>query len=283
MFTQTNNFDAHGDRRVTMQSTRDYGKFRIMFGNRPINKVTLSVVISEIRNQGQIVPILCNEKHEVTDGQHRLEACRQLGIPVKYMVIPGLTIKDAAAANSAGKNWSTRDWIHYHAEMGSQDYKELRDWVDYCGNLGLSVVSAIHLARISSANNSYSHFSDGTIRESSSRVKGVKRLGNAGTDIRLGYWKTKDYSKSKSLLNDILLFKSWGFYSNTHFISALIACKRDENFDARRLAHQAEKYPKKFYHCGKTTAFLAMFEDVYNFGRSKRNRLPLVNNPKTCL
>lgn len=275
MFTQLNNGGQGNDHRITMQSTIDYGKFRMMIGNRPINQATLSRVMSEVRNQGQIVPILCNEKHEVTDGQHRLEACRQLGIPVKYIAVPGLTIKDAAAANSAGKNWSVRDWVHYHAEMGSEDYKKLRDWIDYCDHHGVRVSSAIQLARLSSTTNSYSHFSDGSIRETSSRVKGLKRLGYAGSDVRLGYWRTKDYQKSMALLNDVLIFKQYKFYSNPNFISALITSNRHESFDAKILLSQALKHPQKFYHCGKTTDYLAMFEEVYNFSRRKQNRLYL--------
>lgn len=275
MFTQLNNSGQGGGHRIAMQSTKDYGKFRMMLGNRPVNQTTLTRVMSEIRNQGQIVPILCNEKHEVTDGQHRLEACKQLGFPVKYIVIPGLTIKDAAAANSAGKNWSVRDWVHYHAEMGNEDYKKLRDWIDYCDYHGVRVSSAIQLARLSSTQNSYSHFSDGIIRETSSKIKNVKRLGHAGSDVRLGYWKTKDYEKSMALLNDVLIFKDYSFYRNPNFISALITSNRQDNFDAKILLSQAKKYPQKFYHCGKTSDYLAMFEDVYNFNRHKANRLYL--------
>lgn len=283
MFIQTNSSSEGANRRVIMQTTKDYAKFRMMFGNRPINKTTLLRVVSEIRNQGQIVPILCNERHEVTDGQHRLEACKQLGIPVKYIAIPGLTIKDAAAANSAGKNWTVSDWIHYHAEMGNKHYQELRDWIAECSLSGLNTTCSIHLARMSMTNRLYSHYSDGSIRETNSKPKGLVKLGAAGSDIRLGYWKTRDYSQSRVLLGDIMLFKNWSFYTNTHFITALMSCKRDSNFDVNRLYRQAVKHPDKFYHCGKTSGFLAMFEHVYNFGRSKKNKLPLVNNPKTCL
>lgn len=70
-----------------IQKTNDYSIFKQVNFNREKNKKqvqNLKEIISQ-ENRLHLHPILVNEKMEVIDGQHRLEAAMQLGVPVFYI------------------------------------------------------------------------------------------------------------------------------------------------------------------------------------------------------
>jgi hypothetical protein len=92
------------------QETTDYGMFKYMDGNRSVEQSRVNKIKASIKKYGQLDPIEVNEKYEVGDGQGRLEACKQLKIPVKYKIIPGRTIEDYIAINSVSTNWTTLDY-----------------------------------------------------------------------------------------------------------------------------------------------------------------------------
>lgn len=93
------------------QKTTNYGMFKYMDGNRSVEQSRVNKIKASIKKYGQLDPIEVNEKYEVGDGQGRLEACKQLKIPVKYMVIPGRTIEDYIAVNSTHTNWTMLDYV----------------------------------------------------------------------------------------------------------------------------------------------------------------------------
>ena len=63
-------------------STYEYDKFKKIKGNRKINFKNLGKIINSMSKKQLVIPILVNEKFEVIDGQHRLQACIELGLPV---------------------------------------------------------------------------------------------------------------------------------------------------------------------------------------------------------
>ena len=82
------NFDSN------VKFTRDYSRFKKVVGNRDVK--SYKRVLESIKNVGYIPnPIIVNENYEVIDGQHRLQACEELGISIAYIMIPGLNIESA--------------------------------------------------------------------------------------------------------------------------------------------------------------------------------------------
>ena len=51
----------------------------ILLSNAFVDKLKKS-----IKNQGLMKPIMVNQKLEIIDGRHRLKACEELGVAVKY-------------------------------------------------------------------------------------------------------------------------------------------------------------------------------------------------------
>ena len=64
--------------------TSDYSIFKKFPGNRDINPLNLRKITNSIKmhNMLDLKPIIVTESMEVTDGQHRLEAAKVLGVPI---------------------------------------------------------------------------------------------------------------------------------------------------------------------------------------------------------
>ena len=88
--------------------TSDYSVFNIMTGNRDVPEIRVRKIKDSIQKNGYIFnPIICNEKMEVVDGQGRLEALKRLGLPVEYIVHPGLTVSDCIVMNAYCRKLTT--------------------------------------------------------------------------------------------------------------------------------------------------------------------------------
>ncbi len=107
-----------GDTKVaTIYETSNYGKFKIIDGNRPINHA--KKIIESISKIGVLwQPILVNERFEIIDGQGRFLAMKTLGKKIVYVVQPGLTIKHVRCLNENATIWKTKDYIHSYAVGG---------------------------------------------------------------------------------------------------------------------------------------------------------------------
>lgn len=105
--------------------TSDYSKFRYISSNRPISRKHVQALIISFQDNPKLVstrPILVNERMEIIDGQHRLQACEALGWPVQYIVAPGLDIATAQLMNVLQKPWIVMDYVRSYALAGNQEY-----------------------------------------------------------------------------------------------------------------------------------------------------------------
>lgn len=86
--------------------TDNYGMFKRLEGNRDIADSRCKKIIKSIQTNGYIhSPIIVNENMEVIDGQGRLKALETLGLPVEYIVFPGMSIKECIALNVYQTGW----------------------------------------------------------------------------------------------------------------------------------------------------------------------------------
>ena len=110
------------DKDYKVRCTQNYRLFKTIEGNRNLDHV--NKIIKSIQKVGLFVqPILVNQRMEIIDGQHRFSACRELGLPVYYIIQDDIGLKEVKALNMASKNWSTKNYIHsYAAGNNSIDY-----------------------------------------------------------------------------------------------------------------------------------------------------------------
>lgn len=73
-------------------------------------------------------PIIVNEKMEVIDGQHRLEASKQLHLPIYYLVAKTGNISDVQLLNGAVRDWKYEDYLNTYKASGLKDYFILHEF-----------------------------------------------------------------------------------------------------------------------------------------------------------
>lgn len=109
----------------TVYETFDYEMFVKLEANRIVSATRLRRLIESLTVHEISIPIICNEKMEIIDGQGRFEARKSMGRPIPYLVIPGLTIKDCQLMNTFTKPWDSDDYVISHAEAGNENFIRL--------------------------------------------------------------------------------------------------------------------------------------------------------------
>lgn len=125
-----------------INTTGDYGIFKRLKGNRSVTNTRVTKIMNSINKVGYIKsPIVVNEKREVVDGQGRLQALKNLNLPIDYIIVPGIGIEECRAMNIDQSNWQVKDYIDSYAEDGFQDYIYFKNLVDRYKKIGLIAIN----------------------------------------------------------------------------------------------------------------------------------------------
>jgi len=119
---------------TTIFTTTDYSIFGHIGGNRNLdpsnlNKIKQSVSKKHIKTNAVICILDLNDPIKplkMVDGQHRFEACKDLNIPVSYVIDSSLSmasiLNDITLLNTASKEWDVSDFMNSEAQKGNQNY-----------------------------------------------------------------------------------------------------------------------------------------------------------------
>ena len=261
----------------TVQTTKDYARFKYLDGNRELKEGNIKAIQNQIAQHGQKIPILVNERNEIIDGQHRLEACKRLGVPVKFIVDVGATIDHVISANIVGQKWALMDYVNRYRTQGNEHYNRLYEFIIECKKHGISASAAMNILSNGKSYKGYYMYEDGKLRQHSGSCK-VKKLYYVGDDVKLGFFRLNNTQEPKERLDAIVQFKHFPFYKKSFFINAILQVMRIDDFDVQRLRQAADTYPNRFVNEPDVEGFVRMFESVYNY-RTKV-KLPLVNHPQ---
>lgn len=96
--------------------TKEYSTFKMVNFNRDKSKKHILNVIKMIKKENllHLHPILVNHQMEVIDGQHRLEAAKELGLEIFY-IKSEVSYDHILASNLIQKNASLLDVIKFYA------------------------------------------------------------------------------------------------------------------------------------------------------------------------
>lgn len=109
-----------------LYKTKDFSWFKLKTENREIKPSHVKRIEESIVKHGQIQPIVVDNSGFVYEGQHRLVACRNLGIPVKYIINTNAGLYTMQAVNSDQKSWTIKNHIEFHAKTGKLHYVKLQ-------------------------------------------------------------------------------------------------------------------------------------------------------------
>lgn len=185
--------------------TKDYGAFKFILSNREVDMNHVKKLAKSIQRNNLLYvrPIICDDKMNVIDGQHRLEAAKSISAEVYYMKVPNLTKADIAVLNCAQKNWTRADFINFYALEGNPNYKQLANLI-----------------------NEYYYASPTAI------IK-IATDGNS-TDIRNGTMKLRDLKRARQVFDWVRKLQDrFEFATDTDFIIALSQVVNNQKaFDA---------------------------------------------------
>lgn len=235
-----------------MKKTNEHEMFFLREDNRPINRGHVGNLVESIRRRNMLdmCPIIVNEKLEVIDGQHRLEAAKILGVDIYYEVRADVKKDDMIVLNIS-KGWSARDFLNYYVTNKYTEYLKLKR---ACDRLNISPDAALKVF---------------------SRTQGKQ----ATRDFRLGTFKY-DNSLSEEIEADIIRTRDIlkKYHGNTifalsgKFFVALVYVMQEENFVKKKWFQNLEKMVNKTGARITMKDYYKMFVNIHNW----RNPKPIV-------
>lgn len=119
-----------------IEKTKDYDKFKILKGNRPIDRYHLKKLKESIEkdNRLNLHPIIVNQDFEIIDGQHRCEAAKQLGIDIFFIKSESVSDEHLIDCNVNQKSFEVENYIDYFAiKEKKEEYIQLRNMLKSSG------------------------------------------------------------------------------------------------------------------------------------------------------
>src|SRR5262245_16829584 len=106
-----------------IHKTTDYDRFQRMPGNRPVRPGHVENIKKKIEERDLKTPVVINRQWQIIDGQHTLEARKELGVPVYYRFGEKMTLHDVQTLNSTSLPWNNDDFCDSYIELGNKHYK----------------------------------------------------------------------------------------------------------------------------------------------------------------
>lgn len=225
-------------RNVRVEETKDYDQFVNLHGNRKLDKTHVKRLIQKMTTEGnltEIFPIVVNEKMEVIDGQHRLEALRQLEWPVFYELKKGLNIDTVQALNTGTRNWTWFDYAFSFAEQGNENYQRFLNMWDY---FDLPYTIVLHFC--GSQDNS--------------------RRGK----FHRGTFEMMDHTMTFNLLKQYKEIVGVSGHQTSKFAYALFDIMRLPEYDHKRMVEKMKKFGSELKGYTNKQDYLRAIEDIYN-------------------
>jgi hypothetical protein len=226
------------------QTTTNYDQFKLREDNRPIDQAHLRKLKLSIasRNLLELRPIIVNEDLEVMDGQHRLEAARQLGLDIYYTVEKKLVNTDMILMN-INKSWVTADFMHYYVTNGNDEYIKLKRFMERTGlNLKISL-----LLTMGGTNDAHFAFKNGEYK-----------FNDEGLEECIGLcWDTIEYIK-RMIPNSV-------WTASAKFWRPLVKLVRHEDFSMSKWEKNLRLNIDRFGPKARESDFLNMMQDIYNW------------------
>lgn len=239
--------------------THNYDIFKLMTDNRDINLLHVKRLVQSFQEQHLVCPIIVNEKMQVIDGQHRLRASMETGMPVYYIVLPGYTIKQVQILNTNQKNWNRMDFLEMYCEQGKEAYVELKIFMSEFPDFGIN--AAMCLIRLNGSGRK-----QGVVDGQKMHMK----------DFEEGLLQIPNITKSYVIARKVLDFKP--FYKEYHrpgFVAAVIPLFSSRVYNHKEMLHKLKNCPDdlKLRDSKKVLGYRLQLEDIYNHRRAKDNKV----------
>jgi hypothetical protein len=139
---------------IVVRVTTDYTIFK-RTANRKIYQSHVEKLMSSYKDDSLSMrssPIVVSRGHHVIDGQHRLQAAKNLKMPVYYIIDDTITTMDQVLQqivlrNVQQKKWAIIDYVQFYAAQGMEEYIFLDDIIETYGPC-FSISAVFHLCQL---------------------------------------------------------------------------------------------------------------------------------------
>lgn len=233
--------------------TEELDRFKLLDYNRDIKQSHVEKITNSILKIGYLSanPIIVSRDGYVLDGQHRLEACKKLGIGIYYCIAEDAdsfskTANTIVSLNTSAKLWTLTDYTKFYASNENENYKRVNDFaLTYDIEIGPAV------AFISRGNTFVSNNGNHLIEFK----RGMFVCSDA--DYKLG-------AEALEATKQILQAGALPF--NRYTYGALLEmARRNNRFSWSKMVDKVNKYRDRIYRCTSKEKYIEMFSDVYNY------------------
>jgi hypothetical protein len=236
--------------------TTDLSIFKQIKGNRPRNPQHISQIKNSIKKHGMLFrPLLVNEKYEVLDGQHRLEAAKETCHFVYYIILEGRGLGSVHVLNLNQQNWGQVDFLNSYAEMGLVDYLALKSFWERHKDFKLGDCMMM-------CTNSH------IVEKHNMDVNISKRF------FKEGVWRLLDMDQAERYISKLEEIKPYyKNYNRSTFVSTMIDCFHTENFDFSVFMQKLKLRPSVLIDCSTKDQYIDLIEDIYNYKNQNKINL----------
>lgn len=228
--------------------TKEYDSFKRIAGNRPVSRQHVNRLKRKMTVKDLKVPILINGKAEVIDGQHRLQARRELELPVYYTVNPELGIEETQMANSITKNWAIDDFLHSYTEQNFAHYNRYEEFKNKYG-FGHTVTTFL--------------LQGGSI--------------NGNEDFNDGNFVVKDLRQAEEWAEKILqVAPYYKGYNRRSFAFALVKLFKTPEYNHEEFITKLSYQSYKMVDCTTIPHYIRLIEDIYNYKRGASQKVRFI-------
>jgi len=239
--------------KATITSTKNYSMFDFNIENRDFNPSKHRDLLKSLKEKGydSARPIVCvrnaRNRLEVVDGQHRLNFCRELKIPVYYTeTVHG----DPREYNTQQVSWSIQDWVKSWRCKGVKDYETLSVFAE---KYKLPITTSANL--LSGCDNNTGGTTVKKIKNGTFTVVSIEfaeRCANAIAAIGEHFKEARSF----------------------YFVAAVFRCVKVDKFNLAHLISKIQKFPGELKPQARVDQYLEDIENLYNRA-DKKNQIPL--------
>lgn len=231
---------------MKVYTTKNYDQFRHLDDNRDINQLHLERLKESMQDVYLFNPIIVNENLEVIDGQHRLEDCRQLNLPVRYISVDGYGIREVQVMNANSKNWGPKDYLQSYVKNGYPEYITYKSFQE---KYGFDHQVNLILLNNSDKRNGYDEFNSGK-------------------------FKVHNLRKAERVANYLMQIKPYySGYRRRSFVYAILSIIDKPGFTLDELLAKIKLQPSALVDCTSTEKYRELLEDIYNYRRRDKINL----------
>lgn len=231
--------------------TKDYSIFKFHKENRTIKTPKVNYLKGRMMKNGWAKGshLTVNHKYEIIDGQHRLLAAMEVGVPVDYVMYRNANGNDIRELNMGGDPWRIMEHLDFGIKQGNQNYILLDRFMK-----------------------NFPHIrpTDCTMLTKNSTSYARRR------EFEEGEFKVKDMKIAYEWGHNIMSLKPYfDGYKLSLFVRSMITVLQHPEFKFDEFLHRVKTRRSMIYKCGTLDQYLEMIEKIYNFRRPADERIIL--------